>query len=366
MSAGRALSVAIAQTRPVPLDLEFTCRPGDVLGIYGPSGSGKTTILRTIAGLHSPARARVSSGDEVWSDTDAQVARPPYRRRVGFVFQEYALFPHMTALGNVEAALGHRPPGERRQRAAALLERVQLSDHQRRRPAELSGGERQRVALARALAREPDVLLLDEPFSAVDRVVRRRLQDLVDTLRKTLDVPLVLVTHDFDDIVRLASHLLILEQGRATAAGTVRDVTSRADVAWLREAAGAGAVLDATVAAIDTTRHLAELAFDGGTLVSPDAGLSAGQAVRVRVPARDVILATDVPGGLSVHNTLRGTVEAITHDDDLRHALVRLAVGGEHLLAEVTHDAVGRMGISAGQSLVALVKSVSLQVRPLT
>ena len=123
------------------------------------------------------------------------------------VFQEYALFPHLTALGNVMTALGHRPSAERRSRAEELLRLVHLSDHQDRRPHQLSGGERQRVALARALAREPAVLLLDEPFAAVDRTVRRRLQDEIDELRRTLDIPLVLVTHDFDDVVRLATRL---------------------------------------------------------------------------------------------------------------------------------------------------------------
>ena len=143
--------------------------PGDVLAIFGPSGSGKTTILRTIAGLYRPAHASVRSGAETWTDTATGTFAPPHRRAVGFVFQEYALFPHLTAAGNVMTALGHRPRAERRARAEALLTLVHLSGQMTRRPHELSGGERQRVALARALAREPAVLLLDEPFAAVDR-----------------------------------------------------------------------------------------------------------------------------------------------------------------------------------------------------
>jgi ABC-type molybdate transport system permease subunit/ABC-type lipoprotein export system ATPase subunit len=170
----------------------------------GPSGSGKTTILRSIAGLYQPEQARVRAGDETWSDTGGRIFAPPHRRAVGFVFQEYALFPHLSAAGNVITALGHRPRRERRARARDLLSLVHLPDQQDRRPQELSGGERQRVALARALAREPAVLLLDEPFAAVDRLVRRRLQDEIDELRRTLDIPLVLVTHDFDDVIRLA------------------------------------------------------------------------------------------------------------------------------------------------------------------
>ena len=178
--ADRRLSVNLRQAGPIPLDVEFACDPGDVLAIFGPSGSGKTTILRTIAGLYRPAQASVRSGADTWIDTVTATFAPPHHRAVGFVFQEYALFPHLTAAGNVMTALGHHPRAVRRARAEALLNLVNLSGRTTRRPHEMSGGERQRVALARALAREPAVLLLDEPFAAVDRMVRRRLQDEID------------------------------------------------------------------------------------------------------------------------------------------------------------------------------------------
>ena len=361
----RVLSVTMTQSTPVRLDVSFTCGPGDVLGVYGPSGSGKTTMLRTIAGLNRPAHGRVSAGAEVWLDTAAGQWRAPHQRRVGYVFQDYALFPHMTALDNIRTALIDRPWRERSARAAELLDAVELTGKRDRRPAELSGGERQRVALARALARDPAVLLLDEPFSAVDRTVRRRLQDLVDTLRRSLNIPLVLVTHDFDDIVRLASHLVVLENGVSVASGTVREVTSQSSQAWMGTATGVGVVFDAAVANVDARRGLADLAFDGGRLVASDAGLVVGGRVRVRIPARDVILASDIPGGLSLHNALQAVVTAVTRDDRSRQATIQLAIGRERLLAEVTFDAVERMSIHAGQTLFALIKSVSLQVLPL-
>ena len=362
----RTLAVAIHQATPVPIDVTFTCRPGEVLGLYGPSGSGKTTILRTIAGLHMPAHGRVSVGDDVWLDTGTGLVRATHRRRVGFVFQDYALFPHLTAIEHVRIALDPLPARDRDGRVAHLLAAVQLADKGRRRPAELSGGERQRVAIARALARDPAVLLLDEPFSAVDRVVRRRVQDLLATIQQSLDVPVVLVTHDVDDIVRLASHLLVLDHGRALACGPVREVTTRPDLAWAGDVAGAGAVIDARVTDVDHHRGLATLAFEGGLFVAPAATLSAGRRVRVRVPARDVILATDVPAGLSLHNVLPATVTAVTPDAARRQASVQLAVGGERLLAEITGDAVDRLSVQPGRRLYALIKSVSLQVRPLT
>jgi molybdate transport system ATP-binding protein len=362
----RGLSATISQSSPSSLDVHFTCAPGDVLAIFGPSGSGKSTILRTIAGLNRNAAATIRAGGETWTDTDAGIAVPPHRRAVGFVFQEYALFPHMTALGNVTAALSHHPAGHRRARAEALLAQVHLTEQMHRRPHQLSGGERQRVALARALARDPAVLLLDEPFAAVDRAVRRRLQDEIDALRRTLDVPVVLVTHDFDDVVRLASHVLLLEQGRSIAAGPVSTVMSRPDLAWLREAVGLGSIFEARVTDTATGRGLVELDFGGRRLLAGDRGLAAGTVVRVRIPAREVILASQAPSGLSLHNIVTGTISVIHPDEAGSHAIVQVSVGSILLLAEVTQDAVERLGLAVGSPVYALIKSVSLDARPLS
>jgi molybdate transport system ATP-binding protein len=358
----RRLSVRLRQPGPIPLDVGFTCGPGDVLAIFGPSGSGKTTILRAIAGLYRPADASVQSGTDTWTDTATSTFAPPHRRAVGFVFQEYALFPHLTAIGNVMTALGHRARAERRPRAEALLTMVHLSERMARRPHELSGGERQRVALARALAREPAVLLLDEPFAAIDRSVRRRLQDEIDALRRTLDMPLILVTHDLDDVVRLATHVLILERGRAVASGPVSALMSRPDLTWLREAVGLGSVFDAVVSRTYAARGLSELTFDGGVLLASVRGVAEGTRVRVRIPAREVILATRAPEGLSLHNVLSGTVSAIHVEPAFDHVLVQIAVGGTLVLAEVTRDAIARLGTAVGAPVHALIKSVSIDV----
>jgi molybdate transport system ATP-binding protein len=239
---------------------------------------------------------------------------------------------------------------------------VHLSTHLDRRPAALSGGERQRVAVARALARDPAVLLLDEPFAAVDRAVRRHLQDEIDQIRRSLDIPLILVTHDFDDVVRLATHLLILDHGQTVAAGSLEALTSRPDLSWLRETAGLGSLFEATVVRVDASRGLTELAFDGGTLLAPTRSLTAGARVRLRIPAREVILASERPRGLSLHNVLSGRVSAVHGEARDDHAIVQIAVGEIRLLAEVTRDAVAQLGIATGTPLHALIKSVSIDV----
>lgn len=360
--ADRSLRVALRQATPIPLDVEFTCDAGHVLAIFGPSGSGKTTILRSVAGLYRPAHASIRSGDETWTDTAARTHLPPHRRGVGFVFQDYALFPHLTAIGNVTTALGDRPRAERHQRARALLNLVHLGSHSNKRPRELSGGERQRVALARALAREPAVLLLDEPFAAVDRSVRNSLQTEIDSLRRTLDIPLILVTHDFEDVVRLATHVLLLEGGRGVACGPISTLMSRPDLSWLRQAVGLGSVFDATATTLLADRGLVELTFDGGTLLAPARHVPANAAVRVRVPAREIVLATSAPAGLSLHNVLSGIVTAVHVDPAFETVVVQLQVGALALLSEVTRDAVSRLGIDIGRHLHALIKSVSLEL----
>jgi len=357
----RGLQLVLQQDGPIPLNVALDCAPGQIVALFGPSGSGKTTILRTIAGLYTPKHARVTVDDDTWVDTAATVNVPAYSRRVGFVFQEYALFPHLSALHNVTAALGHRPAAERRARALELLQLVHLDERIDRRPGSLSGGERQRVAVARALAREPRVLLLDEPFAAVDRNLRRSLQSEIQSIRHAIDIPIVLVTHDFEDVARLATHLVIIQTGDAIAQGSLTSLTARPDLAWLREAVGLGAILDATVVGVDTARRLAELDIGGSVLLAPQAGLTDGDHVRVRIPAREVILATEAPSGLSVHNVLTATVASVA-DGTPEAAIVQLAVGRAHILAEVTRDAVSRLDIVEGKPLHALIKSVSLEV----
>lgn len=211
----------IRQTQPVPVQGTLACAPGELLAMVGPSGAGKTTLLRMLAGLMRPQQGRVLVGGQTWCDTEAGVFLSPQQRRVGLVFQHYALMPHLSAVDNVALALLHVPAHQRREAAAQWLLRVRLGlELHGRRPAALSGGQQQRVAVARALAREPRLLLLDEPFSAVDQMSRQGLYALLADLRRDLHIPIVLVTHDLSEARTLADSLVVMDQGQVLQQGS--------------------------------------------------------------------------------------------------------------------------------------------------
>lgn len=218
------LIAVLHQEAPIPLDAEITCAPGEVLALVGPSGSGKSTVLRCIAGLYVPKSGHVECGGETWLDTNAGIRLSPAHRRIGMVFQSYALFPHLTALENVLEGMDDPASTLSRSRGQELLAKVHLDGLEQRRPHQLSGGQQQRVALARALAREPHALLLDEPFSAVDRATRERLYGELAELRRELSMPVILVTHDLDEATILADRMTLLARGRSLQSGPPLEV----------------------------------------------------------------------------------------------------------------------------------------------
>lgn len=218
---GDALQVELEQTAPMPLRGQLRCAAGELLALVGPSGAGKTSLLRCLAGLMRPQKGVIRVGEEVWVDTRAGVFVPPQQRRIGLVFQHYALMPHLSALDNVALALLHLPRVQRRAQAQRWLQQVGLHGAiLQRRPAELSGGQQQRVAVARALARQPQLLLLDEPFSAVDPINRQGLYDLLADVRRELPIPIVLVTHDLNEARHLADRMVVIDRGEVLQSGT--------------------------------------------------------------------------------------------------------------------------------------------------
>ncbi len=348
------LSVTVRAHAPIPLDAAFDVAPGELLALVGPSGAGKTTLLRMIAGLRQPETGRVTVNDAVWLDTAAGINVPTHRRRVGILMQSYALFPHMSAAANVMAAMD----APNRAEADRLLDLASLPGLGERRPAALSGGQQQRVALARALARRPDVLLLDEPFSAVDRPTRDRLQAEILALRAHLPMPVVLVTHDLNEAQLLADTMVVLEQGRAIASGSTAQVM--ADPAALR-ALGireAASLLPATLIA-HLPDGLSGLETAGSPLFLPAIEAEPGSTLHVRIMAQDVILARGRPESLSAQNILAGTVAQVIIGEG-PSAMVHVTVGDREILARITRRAASQMMLKPGDPVHAILKSLSI------
>lgn len=338
------------------LDAAFTAPTPGVVALFGRSGCGKTTLVNLLAGLLQAQQGQVRLGDDTWLDTARGIDVPAEQRRAGYVFQDARLFPHYSVRGNLlygaRRARGTAPADIGFDEVVALLG---LSALLGRRPASLSGGEKQRVALARALLARPRLLLLDEPLASLDAARRDEVLPYLERLRDSLAIPMVLVSHQFDEVLRLATHVVVLDAGRVVAAG---DVTTVSLAPALRAIVGSnaiGAVVDGVVQKV--AGELADITVGSGQLRVPCPGAAPGMAMRVQLLARDIILATQEPQGLSVRNQLRGTIRSIVDDTD--SDLVDVDIGGASVLARVTHDATRELALAAGRSVWVLVKAVS-------
>ncbi len=361
MSGGATLSIRLRQAAPIPLEVKFTAPAGAITALFGPSGSGKTTILRAIAGLYVPHEAQILCGETRWTDTHDGLLVPAHRRPVGMVFQDYALFPHLTVREQIAMPLRHLDAARRRSRVDDLIELVELVGLEERKPAALSGGQQQRVALARALARDPQVLLLDEPFASVDWALRESLRRELLRLHRTMPIAIVLVTHDFDDVAKLATHLVALDHGNQSAAGTVEDLTADNAIPGMESYRDPAVALDAEIISHDVKRELSEIQAGSLQLQVPPISAEVGASVRIQIPARDVILATHRQQGLSLHNTLDARILGIDDAPQPGLRLVRLAVGRTRLLALITADAVSSLGLEVDVPVKALIKSVAVE-----
>jgi molybdate transport system ATP-binding protein len=348
------LEVRLEQAGPIPLDVSLDCAAGEVLALVGPSGSGKSTVLRCIAGVLRPGAGRIAVGGEPWFDSRSGVALSPQARRVGFVFQNYALFPHLSAQANVEAALGHAEPAARAGRARALLERVNLKGLESRKPAELSGGQQQRVAVARALARDPRALLLDEPFSAVDRSTRQILYRELAVLRRDLAMPMVLVTHDLDEAAMLADRLSILHHGRTLQAGPPHAVMARPATSLVARLVDVKNVFRGRVVGHDEAAGTTVLEGLGQRLECRlDARFAPGAGVHWAVPGSSIILhRRDRPSRGERENPVRGLVADFLPLGDNVSTVIRVEATGESLRVTFPLHAARRNGLEAGAEVV--------------
>lgn len=339
------------------LDVGLDLPGRGVTALFGPSGSGKTTLLRAMAGLaHAPGGTLVVNGD-VWQDGTTFL--PVHKRPLGYVFQEASLFPHLTVLANLQF-------GQKRVAAAdcrvSLDQAVAMLDIGRllgRKPAGLSGGERQRVGIARALATSPRLLLMDEPLAALDYALKQEILPYLERLHDELDIPVLYVSHAPDEVARLADHIVVMEGGRAVAAGPLGDTLARLDLP-IRLGEDAGVVLDAVVAARDEEWHLAHMEFDGGRLWVRDHGLPVGHRARVRILARDVSLSCAPVAGTSILNTLPAIVAESVDDAHPALTLVKLQVGASPVLARLTRRSAHALALAPGLPVYVQIKAVAL------
>lgn len=343
----------------IQMDIAFDVDSPGVTVLFGPSGSGKSTIVNAAAGLLHPDTCRIESDGTVMADTRAGIWLPPEKRSAGLVFQDARLFPHMSVATNLRFGLRRAPAGPIR--FDDIVELLGIGALLNRRPHALSGGERQRVAIGRALLAQPRLLLMDEPLASLDAARKAEILPYLTRLKIALKLPVLYVTHALDEAAQLADSMVLVEAGQVLAYGTVSDLASRADLPLaLRD--DAGALLLCRVEENDTRRELTRLQGGGVPFWVPLLDLPVGAACRIRVPAREVILASRAPEAISLHNIVPGTVRRIAEDTARRSVVVEIALPEGGLLSRVTPDAVVRLGLSPGSAVLALIKSTSIEV----
>jgi molybdate transport system ATP-binding protein len=332
---------------------------GRLTAFFGRSGSGKTSLVNIIAGIVRPDRGRIVLDDTVLVDTERRIFVPKYRRRVGYVFQEGRLFPHLTVRQNLLFGRWFTAKRERHIRLDQVLDLLGIAHLMDRRPGALSGGEKQRVAIGRALLTSPRVLLLDEPLASLDDSRKEEILPFIERLRDEADVPIVYVSHSISEVTRLATTVVVIQDGRIVAVGPPTDVLGREGLLDAHDAGEAGTLIEAVVAEHDPSFGLTTLRSRAGVLQAPRVELPIGTPVRVRIRARDVMIATARPDGLSALNLLPGRVTALDGSGEGSVA-VGLDCGGVRLTARLTRKSVDTLRLAPGREVYAVIKSVAL------
>jgi molybdate transport system ATP-binding protein len=355
-----SLSASIATRLPsgFALDLELTAAPGFTI-LFGASGSGKTTLLRSLAGLVTPERGRIMIRDRVVFDASTGVNLPPPRRQIGYVFQQLALFPHLTVATNIGYGLAGLPPVERRARIAAIAASFRIEHLLARRPGAISGGERQRVALARALVTRPDLLLLDEPLSALDYQTQSRIITDLRAWHDAQRIPILYVTHSHREVFALGERVVVLEQGRRIADGPPHEVMHGPAQESVASLAGFENFLDATVAALKPESGTMECRLTGHLEIEvPYFAVTPGLAIRLAIRAGDIMLASEAPRGLSARNLLPGIVRSLRQDGT---TVVVIVDAGHPFEVHITPGARASLGLAEGRSVWLVIKTHSFR-----
>jgi len=343
------------------LKASFTLE-GGVAALFGRSGAGKTSIVNCIAGLLKPARGRIVLDDTVLHDSERGIDLPSHERRIGYVFQEGRLFPHLSVRQNLSYGRWFRRAPDRRHSFDEVVGLLGIEALLPRRPGTLSGGEKQRVAIGRALLAEPRLLLMDEPLASLDAGRKAEILPYLERLRDRGGVPIVYVSHAIDEVARLADTMVLMSEGEVAAVGPVGAVMARLDLRPLTGRFEAGSLLTCRVTGETTPDGLVTLAHPAGKLRVPAFGAAPDSMIRLRVRARDVAIATGPIEGLSIRNRLAATVVEIA---DQRGPVVdvRLDLAGEALIARLTRDAINELGLGPGRAVTALIKSVAFERR---
>lgn len=350
----------VKQRGAFKLDATIEVPTPGTIALFGRSGCGKTTLVNVIAGLLQADRALVDIDGIVLEDSRAGSRVPVERRRIGYVFQDSRLFPHLDVTANLRYGEHRAPPGARIVEFEHVVQLLGLGGLLERRAFELSGGERQRVALGRALLAQPRLLLLDEPLAALDAPRREEVLPYLERLRDRFAIPMVYVSHRFEEVLRLATHVVVMDEGRVAVQGPI-DIVSRH--AALRSIVGddaIGSVLNGSIAATDAQTGLATVRVGGGQLHVTLRDATPGASVRVQLLARDIILATQPVDGLSVRNRIQGTIVRIVAEDQDTN-LVEVDIGGQVVLSRLTRAAVVALALRDGSPVWVLVKAVSIR-----
>jgi molybdate transport system ATP-binding protein len=347
------------QLGALKLEANFSCAASGVIALFGRSGAGKTSLVNMLAGLLRPDRGRIVLRGQTLFDSQRGIDLPPEKRRLGYVFQEGRLFPHLSVRGNLTYGWKRIPAAERRIGLDQVVGLLGLEALLGRHPSALSGGEKQRVALGRALLANPRLLLMDEPLAALDQPRKEEILPFIEHLKDELDLPIVYVSHSMQEIIRLADTLVLVSNGRVEAVGPLEELTSRLDLRPLTGRYEAGAVLSTTVAGQDRSFGLTELRFAGGRLRVPHLNLPLGQKLRVRVRARDVSIALESPKNISILNILPCTIKVIGEEKSPQVDL-QLDAGGAPLWARVTARSCAALKLRPGLEVYALIKSVAI------
>lgn len=341
------------------LRAEFDAPPGITI-LFGASGSGKTTTIKAIAGITRPDSGHISINGDILFDSERGINRPIRERGVGLVFQNLALFPHMTALGNVEFALSGLSRAERRRRALELLERLRITHTAERRPSGVSGGEAQRIALARALASKPRLLLLDEPLSAIDEATKQDIIADLKMINREMGLPIIYVTHNRDEAVVLGDYLIAYERGQTVAMGEPGEIFGGPVTGSVARLTGVENIFDAVVVHRNTATGTmrVRVSDEGGAceLYVPLGKEGLGERVIIAVRSGDILLATEEPRSTSARNILRGHITAI--EERGARSIVRVE-SGVTWATSVTSQSIGELGLKQGQEIWLAIKTNS-------